>query len=155
MAKKTFYIKTLLELIQNVEIETPLGTTNFRMLTSCKIQLATLFLNEEVLSPLMILEWIIAGCKFMPAISKENTEFSLADLKMLKKDASNLLSPRFDYAKSTPTKEQPVAYEPPHRRNSITRSWRSTASQTSAFELMDWTQFQQFRMNRTNASTSN
>ena len=155
MAKKTFYIKTLLELIQNVEIEMPLGTTNFRMLTSCKLQLATLFLKEEVLSPLMILDWIISGCKLMPILSKENTEFSLEDLKMFKREACNLLSPRFDYAKSTPTKEQPVAYEPPHRRHSLTRSWRSTATQTSAFELMDWSQFQQFRTNRTNSFPQN
>jgi len=118
------------------------------MLTSCKLQLATLFLNEEVLSPMMIAEWIISGCMSMPRISKENAEFTLEDLKILKREASNILSHRFDYAKSNPTKEQPVAYEPPHRRNSWNRNWRSVGTQTSSFELMDWAQFQQFRQNR-------
>ena len=122
------------------------------MLTSCKLQLATLFLKEEVLSPIMILEWIISGCVTMPLLFPEQAEYTLYDLKMLKQDAGKIVSSRFDYAKSTPTKEQPVAYEPPHRRNSWDRSWRSIGTQTTAFELMDWVQFRRFRRNQTNST---
>ena len=121
------------------------------MLSSCKLQLATLFLNEEVLSPMMIAERIISGCVSMPRISTENAEFTLEDLKVLKREASNILSHRFDYAKSNPTKEQPVAYEPPHRRFAWVRTWRSVGTQTTTFELTDWIQFQQFRRNSTGA----
>ena len=136
--------------MQNVEVETPLGTTNFRMLTSCKLQIATLFLQEEVLSPMMIIDWIISACLSMPRLSNANGDLTLEDLKALKKEAESIFSRRFDYAKSHPTKEQPVAYEPPHRRNSWDRTWRTVGTQTSAFELADWVQFQNFRRNRTN-----
>ena len=132
-------------------METALGTTDFRMLTSCKLQLATLFLQEEVLSPIMILEWIISGCVTMPMLFPEQMEYTLNDLKMLKQDAGKIVSSRFDYAKSTPTKEQPVAYEPPHRRFSWDRTWRTIGTQTTSFELTDWIQFQQFRRNSTGA----
>ena len=119
------------------------------MLTSCKLQLATLFLNEEVLSPMMIVEWVISGCITMPILFANQVEYTLEDLRKLKKEAENIMSPRFDYAKSNPTKEKPVAYEPPHRRFSGNRTWRSVGTQTSAFELTDWIQFQQFRRNST------
>ena len=139
-------------MIQNVEVELPLGSTEFRMLTSCKLQLATLFLTEEVLSSNMILEWIISGCVKMPLLSPSVVEFTLGDLKELKREAGSLFSTRFDYAKSNPTKEQPVAYEPPHRRSSIDRQPRSVGTQTTAFELFDWIQFQQLR-NRCSTSS--
>ena len=86
----------------------------------------------------------------MPKLFPEQGEYTLDDLKVLKKDAGQIVSSRFDYAKSTPTKEQPVAYEPPHRRNSWDRAWRTTGTQTTAFELMDWVQFRQFCRNQTN-----
>ena len=119
------------------------------MLTSCKLQLATLYLKEEVLSPMTIVEWIISGCITMPRLYANQVEYTLDDLKKLKKEAEGILSPRFDYAKSNPTKEKPVAYEPPHRRFSWNRTWRSVGTQTSSFELTDWIQFQQFRRNST------
>ena len=139
----------MLELIQNVEIETPEGSDNLRLLQSCKLQLATLYLQEEKLSPNGILEWIIAGCKKMPLLNPSKTEFTLWDLITLKQEAACILSPRFDYAKGCPTKEQPTAYAPPHRRFSLERTWRSIGTQTTVFELADWVQFQQFRQNRT------
>ena len=141
-------MKTLLEMLQNVEVETPLGTTNFRMLTSGKLQLATLFLHEEILSPSMVIEWIVAACKTMPVLRSDQAQFTLDDLKKFKQEAGNILSNWFYYAKFSHTKEKPVAYEPPHRRNSWERTWRSVGTQTSSFELMDWAQFQQFRQNQ-------
>ena len=143
-AKKTFFIKTLLELIQDVEIETALGTDNSRMLGSCKLQLATLFLNEEILSPMMILEWIIAGCAGMPPLPLDKFRFNLGHLMAMKADAECLLSRRFDYAKFCATKEQPLAYAPPQRRNSVERTWRTVGTQTTAFDLADWAQFRNF-----------
>ena len=128
-----------------MEVETPEGTTDFRMLTSCQIQLATLFLKEEVLSPMMVVDWIISGCINMPLLYPGQVEYTLNDLKMLKQEAGQFFSPRFDYAK-----EQPVAYEPPHRRNSWSRTWRTVGTQTTAFELMDWAQFQRYRRNPSN-----
>ena len=98
----------------------------------------------------MILEWIISGCVTMPMLFPEQGEYTLDDLKVLQKEAGKIVSSRFDYAKSTPTKEQPVAYEPPHRRNSWDRTWRTIGTQTTAFELMDWVQFRRFRRNQTN-----
>ena len=130
-----------------MEIETPEGSDNFRMLQSCKLQLATLYLQEETLSPNAVLEWIIAGCKNMPLLNPTKTEFTRWDLITLKQEAGCILSPRFDYARGCPTKEQPTAYAPPHRRFSLERTWRSVGTQTTAFELMDWAQFQQFRQN--------
>ena len=138
-------MKTLLELLQNVEVETPLGTTDYRMITSGKLQLATLFLHEEILSPYMVIEWIVAACKTMPVLKQDQAQFTLDDLKKFKQEAGSILSNWFDYAKFSITKEQPVAYEPPHRRNSWARTWRSVGTQTSSFELTDWAQFQQFR----------
>ena len=140
-----FYIKTLLELIQNVEIEMPTESETFRMMQSCKLQLATLYLQEEILAPNGIMEWIIAGCKKMPLLNPTKTEFTLWDLITLKQEAVCILSPRFDSARGCPTKEQPTAYAPPHRRLSLERKWRSIGTQTTAFELMDWVQFQQFK----------
>lgn len=140
----------MLELLQNVEVETPVGTTDYRMLTSGQLQLATLFLKEEVLSPMMVIDWIISGCMNMPLLYPSQVEYTLDDLKMLKQEAGKFFSPSFDYAKSNPTKEQPVAYEPPHRRNSWSRTWRTIGTQTTAFELMDWAQFQSYRRNSTN-----
>ena len=134
-------------MIQNVEIETPESSDNFRMLQSCKLQLATLYLQEETLSPNTVLEWIITGCKNMPLLNATKTEFTRWDLITLKQEAGYILSPRFDYTRGCPTKEQPTAYAPPHRRFSLEKTWRSIGTQTTAFELMDWAQFQRFRQN--------
>lgn len=131
-----------MERIHDVEVETALGTDNSRMLGSCKLQLATLFLNEEILSPMMILEWIIAGCAGMPPIDVDKFRFTLGHLVAMKADASYILSPKYDYAKFCETKEQPLAYTPPQRRNSVERTWRSIGTQTSGFDLADWVQFQ-------------
>ena len=133
-----------MELLQNVEVELPLGTQNFRMITSCKLHLATLFMTEEVLPPMIIVDWIVAGCEAMPRLDPNKVEYTLLNLKQLQKEATFLLSPRFDYAKSTPTKEQPTAYAPPHRRFTKERTVRTIGTQTDAFELADWVQFQQY-----------
>lgn len=114
------------------------------MLGSCKLQLATLYLTEEVLSPMMVLEWIIAGCAGMPPLTSDKFRFKLGHLVAMKAEAAFLLSKRFDYAKSCATKEQPVAYAPPQRRNSMVRTWRTIGTQTTAFDLADWVQFQQY-----------
>lgn len=133
-----------MELLQDVEIETALGTDNSRMLGSCKLQLATLYLKEEVLSPRMVLEWIIAGCAGMPPLTPEKFQFNLGHLIAMKAESSCLLSTRFDYAKFCATKEQPVAYATPQRRNSTERTWRTIGTQTTAFDLADWVQFQNY-----------
>ena len=135
-------------MLQNVEVETAEGTDNFRMITSSKLQLATLFLTEEVLSPMMILDWIIAGCAKMSPLKLQDVDFTLGHLMALRHEATHLLSTRFDYAKSCPTKEQPMAYAPPQRRNSTERTWRTIGTQTTAFELADWVQFQDFLKSR-------
>lgn len=132
----------MLERIQDIEVETALGTDNSRMLGSCKLQLATLFLNEEVLSPMMIVEWIIAGCAKMPPLDPEKFSFTLDHLRAWKTEAKHILSEKFYYAKFCETKEQPLAYAPPQRRNSVERTWRTIGTQTSAFDLADWVQFQ-------------
>ena len=130
-------------MIQDVEIETALGTDNSRMLGSCKLQLATLFLNEEVLSPMMVVDWIIAGCAGMPPLPSEKFRFNLGYLKAMKEEATRLWSTKFDYAKFCATKEQPLAYATPQRRNSTERTWRTIGTQTVAFDLTDWIQFQE------------
>ena len=134
-------------------METKLHTENFRMLSSCKIQLATLYLSEEGLSPAMIMNWIVAGCAKMPPLDPNTVRFTLSHLVALKEEAKFLLSPSFDYAKTCSTKEQPLAYAPPQRRNSTGRAWRTIGTQTTAFELADWVQFQQFlKPNHDNSS---
>ena len=100
---------------------------------------------------MMIVEWILSGCITMPLLYGEQADYTLEDLKQLKKEAESIVSVRFDYARSNPTKEQPVAYEPPHRRFSWDRTWRTIGTQTTSFELTDWIQFQQFRCNSTGA----
>ena len=136
-----------MERIQDVEVEMALGTTNSRMLASSKLQLATLYLKEEVLSPMMVMTWIIAGCAEMPPLKKDKVEFTLEHLIALKAEAKCILSSRYDYAKCCQTKEQPLAYAPPHRRGDLGRTWRTIGTQTRAFELTDWVQFQNFRKN--------
>ena len=143
-----------MELIQDVEFETALGTDNIRMLGSCKLQLATLYLKEEILSPLMILEWVIAGCAGMPPLNPDKYRFQLGHLVAMKAEASHILSRRFDYAKFCATKEQPLAYAPPQRRNSMERTWRTIGTQTTAFDLADWAQFQQFRKSRSSSESN-
>ena len=101
-------------------------------------------MTEEVLPPMIIVDWIVAGCEAMPRLDPNKAEYTLRDLKQLQKDATFLLSPWFDYAKSTPTKEQPTAYAPPHKRISKGRTVRTIGTQTDAFELTDWVQFQQY-----------
>ena len=131
-------------MIQDVEIETALGTDASRMLGSCKLQLATLYLHEEILTPLMVLEWIVAGCADMPPLTTDKFQYNLGHLIAMKKEASCILSPKFYYAKFCATKEQPMAYAPPQRRNSLERTWRTVGTQTTAFDLTDWVQFQKY-----------
>ena len=90
---------------------------------------------------MMILEWIIAGCAGMPPLTTDKFQFTLDHLVAMKEEASRLWSPKFDYAKFTATKEQPVAYATPQRRNSLERTWRTIGTQTVAFDLTDWVQF--------------
>ena len=144
----------MLELIQEIEFETALGTDNSRMLGSCKLQLATLFLTEEVLSPMMIMEWIIAGCVGMPPLNPDKFRFTLDHLIAMKNEASRLWSTKFDYAKFCATKEQPSAYAPPQRRHSEERTWRTIGTQTIAFDLADWVQFQTY-LKSTNSANPN
>ena len=125
------------------------------MLGSCKLQLASLYLSEEVLSPMMVLEWIIAGCVKMPPLTPEKFQFTLQTLIELKKEASCLLSTKFDYAKFCATREQPIAYAPPQRRNSGERTWRTIGTQTSSFDLADWVQFQEFLKSSKSAKSTN
>lgn len=144
-----------MELLQDVEVETALGTDSSRMLGSCKLQLATLYLTEEVLSPMMILEWVIASCANMPPLPLDQFRFNLGHLMAMKAEASHILSKKFDYAKFCATKEQPMAYAPPQRRNSMGRTWRTIGTQTTAFDLADWAQFQQYLKSLPAANATN
>ena len=116
------------------------------MITSCKIQLANLFLTEDVLTPMMVLTWIVAGCVSMPALDPERAEFTLDDLKQMKRETRSLLSPFHEYANSTPSREAPNLYTPPHKRAKDGRKVRTIGTQTETweFDLLDWAEFQAF-----------
>ena len=129
-----------------MEIELPLGTLNYRMITSCKIQLANLFLTEESLTPMMVVTWVVAGCTSMPILDANRVEFTLDDLKLMKREARSILSAFHDYANNTPSREAPNRYTPPHKRAERGRTVRTIGTQTEnwEFDLLNWAEFQAF-----------
>ena len=95
---------------------------------------------------MMVLTWIVAGCVSMPALDPERVEFTLDDLKAIKRETRSILSPFHEYANSTPSREAPNPYTPPHKRATKGRTVRTVGTQTEAweFDLLDWTEFQAF-----------
>ena len=133
-----------MELLQNVQIETKIGSEHFQAIEHAMINIAKLFLTEEKLSPKMILTHVITGCQAWPASFQYKQEYTLGDLVDMKRDIMSVLSPWHDYAIGTPSKMSPTAYCIPHKRAEIGRKWRTVGTQTEAFELADWAQFKAF-----------
>ena len=142
--KKIFYVQTLLEMLQNVKVETEIGSEQYLSIEIAMTNIAKLFLTEDNLSPKMILTHVITGCQAWPANFQRDQQFSLADLVIMKRDIVSVLSPWYDYANGCPSKMVPTAYCIPHKRMDQGRKLRTVGTQTQAFELADWAQFKAF-----------
>ena len=95
---------------------------------------------------MMVLTWVVAGCQSMPSLDPERVEFTLDDVKAIKRQARSILSPLHEYANSMPSREAPNLYTPPHKRTEKGRKWRTIGTQTEnwEFDLLGWAEFQAF-----------
>ena len=134
-------MQTLLELMQNVQIELPRDSMESKSIQNTMVTVTKLFLEEEILSPKMILDNVITACQMMPT-KEPQSEFNLSDMVELKRESNSILSPLYDYACGCATKMAPQAYRIPSKR--AERTWRTVGTQTDAFELTDWAQFKKF-----------
>ena len=105
-------------------------------------QLAKQFLYEECLPPNTVITWVLTAEKAFPLMEPQNDQFIFNDLKEMKRNASGILSPWFDYAKGQPTKLGSEPYQIPRRRNSLgVPATKTVGTQTIWFEPRDWIRY--------------